>query len=119
MDELFQIFDEIGLPYFRQGSLSDEEYPPTFFTFWNIDSPNIQVRDNETRSHSYYVSVGFYTNNADLIYTQLERGGEFNKKARARGFIIEGNPYDTDSGKKDYYGRILFVRIVKRLEANQ
>ena len=42
---LESIFNELGLPYFRQGSLSqDGDYPyPSFYTFWNVSEAGAVV----------------------------------------------------------------------------
>lgn len=111
MQELFSLFDEIGLPYFRQGSLSDEDYPPSFFTFWNIDSPSLRHRDNEEKSYAEYIQVGFYTNNAELIYSGMD---DFiaKAKAKAKGFVVEGRAKDADADKENYSGRVCYIRII-------
>ena len=46
---LEEIFEELGLPYFRQGSLQSEgDYPsPSFYTFWNIDERFVADYDNK------------------------------------------------------------------------
>lgn len=108
MKELFDLFDEIGLPYFRQGSLSDKEYPPSFFTYWNIDTPITRFRDNTEKEYVEIISVCTYTNDANLIYSIMD---DFIVRAKAAGFIIDGRPYDTSADNDNYYGR--FVRIKK------
>jgi predicted lipase len=112
MKQLFDLFDEIGLPYFRQGSMSDEEYAPSFFTFWNIDSPNLQIRDNNARSYAEYVQVGFYTNDARLIYSVMD---DFIKRAKEKGFIVEGMARDANADRDDYFGRICYLRIINKI----
>lgn len=114
--ELFDLFDEIGLPYFRQGSLSDEDYKPSFFTYWNIDTPNASFYDNKERRYIERVQVGFYTNDAEAIYSQLDEGGEFYTKAKEKGFVFEGRARDADADKKDYSGRVCYIAIIHRLE---
>lgn len=113
MQKLFELFEEIGLPYFRQGSMSDEDYQPSFFTFWNIDTPQDQHYDNELHRFNEYVQIGFYTNDASKIYSQLGEGekGEFIEKAKAKGFIIAGLPRDADADKDNYFGRVCYIRI--------
>lgn len=115
MKELFNLFDEIGLPYFRQGSMSDEDYKPRFFTFWNIDTPNDSFYDNSERRYIEYIQVGFYTNDANLIYSQLDEGGEFFTKAKQRGFVFEGRAKDANADKKDYFGRVCYIRIIHKV----
>lgn len=112
MQQLFDLFDEIGLPYFRQGSLSDEDYAPSFFTFWNIDSPNLQIRDNHAKSFVEYVQVGFYTNDASLIYSVMD---DFIDRARKKGFVVEGRARDANADKDDYFGRLVYVRIINKI----
>lgn len=112
MQELFDLFNEIGLPYFRQGSLSDDEYPTSFFTFWNIDTKNGSFYDNESKRYFSYIQIGFYTNDANLIYSQLDESGEFYEKAKAKGFVFEGRAKDTNADKNNYYGRLCYIRII-------
>jgi hypothetical protein len=118
MQKLFELFEEIGLPYFRQGSLSDEDYPPSFFTFWNIDTPYLRHRDNKAKEHALYIQVGFYTNDASKIYSQLGEGekGEFIEKAKARKFKIAGLPRDANADKDNYFGRVCYIRIIEKTE---
>lgn len=112
MQELFTLFEEIGLPYFRQGSMSDEDYQPEFFTFWNIDTPQDAHYDNELQRFNEYVQVGFYTNNAEKIYSVMN---DFIERAKAKGFVIAGMPQDANADKPDYFGRICYIRINKKL----
>jgi hypothetical protein len=109
MTELFSLFDEIGLPYFRQGSLSDEEYQPSFFTFWNIDTPTTSFYDNNEHRYIEYVQVGFYTNDASKIYSVME---DFIERAKKKGFVVEGRAKDADADKETYFGRIVYIRII-------
>ncbi|MGN0804272.1 MAG: hypothetical protein ACI4MS_02705 [Candidatus Coproplasma sp.] len=122
MQELFELFDEIGLPYYRQGSLSDADYQPSFFTFWNIDTPNDSFYDNAEHRYIEYVQVCFYTNDANKIYSQLDAGengksdGEFYQKAKAKGFVFQGKAHDTNADKDNYYGRFVLIKIIHKME---
>lgn len=113
MKELFSLFDEIGLPYFRQGSMSDEDYKPSFFTFWNIDTPFDSFYDNRASRYIEYIQVGFYTNDATKIYSVMD---DFISRAEEKGFVIEGRPKDANSGKSDYFGRVCYIRIIHKGE---
>ena len=117
MKQLFALFEELGLPYFRQGSMSDEDYQPSFFTFYNIDTPNTSFYDNAERRYIELVQVGFYTNDAEAIYSQLDEGGQFYKKAKEKDFVFQGRAKDADADKKDYFGRVCVVQIINRTEA--
>lgn len=109
MQELFSLFEEIGLPYFRQGSMSDKDYKPDFFTFWNIDTPNDSFYDNESRRYIEYIQIGFYTNNSNNVYTVMD---DFINRAKQKGFVTDGRARDADSGRADYVGRICYLRII-------
>lgn len=113
MKKLFDLFDEIGLPYFRQGSLSDSDYPQKFFTYWNIDTPNTSFYDNKEHRFVEYIQVGYYTNNANEVYTGMD---EFCEKAKAKGFVLQGRPQDADADKDNYFGRVCYLRIINNLE---
>lgn len=116
MQKLFDLFEEIGLPYFRQGSMSDEDYAPSFFTFWNIDTPFSRHRDNKPKEQVLYIQVGFYTNDAEKIYSQLDKGGEFFTKAQAKNFVLAGGAKDANADKDNYYGRVCYIRIIENTE---
>lgn len=116
MQKLFELFDEIGLPYFRQGSMSDADYQPSFFTFWNHGTPNDSFYDNAERRYIEHVQVGFYTNDASKVYSQLDEGGAFYKKAKEKGFVFNGRAYDADADKPNYFGRVLFIKIIHKVE---
>lgn len=111
MQRLFELFEEIGLPYFRQGSMSDEDYQPSFFTFWNVDTPQDAHYDNELHRFNEYVQIGFYTNDASKIYSQLDVNGTFYNKAKEKGFVIAALPQDAPADKENYSGRVCFIRI--------
>lgn len=109
MTELFKLFEEIGLPYFRQGSMSDEDYQPSFFTFWNIDTPQDAHYDGKLIRFNEYIQIGFYTNDAKKIYSVMD---DFIERAESKGFVIAGLPRDANADKDNYFGRICYIRII-------
>lgn len=112
MEELFALLNEIGLPYFRQGSLSDPgDYPPSFFTYWNIDTPSLRFRDNNEKEYAEIISICFYTNDPALVYTQMN---DFISRAKDAGFIT-GRANDTSADRSDYYGRFVRIQKIKTL----
>ena len=110
-EKLEQIFIGIGLPYSRQGSYESEDaYPPSFFTFWNVDTPEAGFYDNQAHRAVWFWYVYFYTKNASILYSQLD---EFITKAKAAGFIVEGRGIDVPSGSPDYFGRMVRVKFIQ------
>lgn len=116
MERLFALFEEMGYKnaegFFRQGSLTDETYPAEFFTFWNIDTPQDRHYDNKLTRYNEYVQVGFYTNDATKIYSVMD---DFIERARSKGFVIAGLPRDANADKKDYFGRVCYIRIIHNI----
>ena len=112
MTELIDIFKNLGYDgkYFRQGSLSNNNWPDSFFTFWNYNSSAISYRDNELKKYSEDYMVYFYTNDISILYTEMDR---FINAAKKAGFIIQGKSYDIPSGRYDYFGRIVNIKIIK------
>lgn len=106
MQEVFKLLNKTALPYFRQGSLADKEYPPSFFTFWNVDTPELSFYDNEGRRYNQITQICFYTNDANLIYSKMD---EFVKLAKAAGFTCS-RPKDAPSDKANYSGRLVMLQ---------
>ena len=111
MQELFNLFEKIGLPYFRQGSLSDEDYKDSFFTYWNINTPNTSYYDNNETRYIEDVMIYFYTNDAKLIYSKMD---EFIEEAKKAGFVVTSRAYDTPADKDNYYGRLVRINIIHK-----
>lgn len=116
MKKLFELFEEMGFMnaegFFRQGSLTDDTYPPEFFTFWNVETENDSFYDNEEHRFIEYVQVGFYTTDATRIYSVMD---DFIERAKAKGFAVDGRAKDADADKPNYFGRVCFIRIINNL----
>lgn len=109
--KLEEVFEKIGLPYSRQGSYSDEsEYPPSFFTFWNPDTPEEGFYDNEANRAVWYWNIFYYTNDPSTLYSKMD---EFANLARETGFIVDGKGYDLSSDRPDYPGRTIRVIYIE------
>ena len=110
-EKLEPIFEELELPYSRQGSYEeDEELPESFFTFWNMDTPESGYYDNDAHKAVWLWAIYFYTKNPALIYSKLEN---FIKIAKEKGFIAEGRGRDIASGIPNYSGRYVVIKYVE------
>ena len=104
-NKLKAVFDVMGLEYSRQGSYSDEsEYPESFFTFWNFETPEDRFYDNHPNCAIWYWNVYYYTKRPETLYSTMDH---FMELARAEGFIIEGRARDIASDRPDYPGRMI------------
>lgn len=110
-NKLEKIFEEIGLPYSRQGSYApDDNYPSSFFTFWNYDTPEDGFFDNESHKAIWLWYIYFYTNDAFLLYSKMD---EFIALAKRDGFIIEGKGNDIQSDQPNFIGRVVRISYIE------
>lgn len=108
IETLETITNESNEPYpvYRQGSLTQESYPPGFFTFWNSDTPDHAHYDNETYGYSWSFLVNFYSTDPELTYSVLEAARAALKEA---GWIVSGKGYDAYSDEPTHTGRGLAI----------
>lgn len=102
-DDLIQILETLGYPVIRQGSLSpDEEYPDSFFTFWNNDSPDHAHYDNAEYGTEWDFDVNFYSTDPEKTYRVLAYA---RIKLKQNKWIIPGKGYDVASDEVTHTGR--------------
>lgn len=110
-DKLEQVFKKMGLDYSRQGSYTeDDEYPSSFFTFWNFDAPEGGFYDNDAHNAVWYWQVYYYTKYPETLYSRMD---QFTKLAKEAGFIVEGRGEDIQSDRPDYPGRTIRVKYIE------
>ena len=111
-DILIDTLKQLGFPVHLQGSLADnEDYPPTFFTFWNNDSEGTAHYDNKEHAIVYDYDVNIYSSNQEYVYSKLREAIE---KLRKKGFIISGDGYSVISDEPTHDGRGVNVLYIKR-----
>lgn len=102
-DNLIEILSSFGYEVFRQGSMSDdEEYPETFFTFWNNDSPDHAHYDNSEYGTAWDFDVNVYSTNPAFTYSLL---ADARIALKAAGWTISGKGYDVASDEPTHTGR--------------
>lgn len=102
-DLLISLLETFGFPVFRQGSLTDDdEYPDTFFTFWNNESYDDSFYDNENKSENSDFDVNIYSNDPSQVYSKLR---EAKTLLKANGFIVYDSGHDVGSDEPSHAGR--------------
>lgn len=102
-DKLIEILESFGYPVFRQGTLAeDEEYPDSFFTFWNNGSPDHSHYDNSEYGTEWFYDVNFYSNDPEKTYSVLL---EAIVKLKSEKWIITSKGYDVASDEPTHTGR--------------
>lgn len=102
-DKLIEILETFGYPVVRQGSLGpDEEYPDSFFTFWNNDSPDHAHYDNAEYGTEWDFDVNFYSTDPEKTYQVL---ADARIELKQNKWIIPGKGYDVASDEVTHTGR--------------
>lgn len=116
--KLEEVFEKLGVPYYRQGSFSSEDdYEDTsFFTFWNPNTEEGAFYDDKSHKAIWHWNIFYYTCDPSTIYSKLE---EFSKLAKETGFILDGRGHDIQSDRPDYPGRTITVIYIEDYEKKQ
>lgn len=102
-DLLIEILSSFGYPVALQGSLGqDEDYPESFFTFWENDSFDGSHYSNQATSEIFDYDVNFYSSDPSLVYEILKQA---KRKLVENGFIISGSGHSVPSDEQTHTGR--------------
>ena len=106
-DLLIQLLESFEFPVIRQGSLSEgEDYPESFFTFWNNSTIDSTFYDNAEHSEISDFDVNFYSTDPELVYEKLR---EAKKLLKTNGFICYDSGHDLMSDEPTHIGRGISV----------
>lgn len=108
---LIQTLEPLGFPIFQQGSLGDDEqYPDTFFTFWNNNADGKTYYDDEEHNYIWDFDLNIYSTNPDIVNSELL---EVKKLLKKKGFIINGKGHDVMSDEPTHTGRGINVKKIE------
>jgi len=99
---LIQVLEAFGFPVFLHGTLGETEpFPPCFFTFITLDSPDAFPFDNEPTHTAWEYQVTLYSDDPQ----QLEQLATESRQAlKAAGFIPQGKGVDIPSDEPTHTG---------------
>ena len=110
---LIDVLESFDYPVYLQGSLSDEEdYPNSFFTFWNNETLDMNFYDNVENTIEWDFDINFYSIDPDLVNTVLRKA---KGRLRQKGFICNGVGYDVFSDEPTHTGRGMNVTYLERI----
>ena len=113
-DALEGLLESTGYEYARQGSYADAgELPASFFTFWNVETPEDGFYDNSPTRAVWRWQVYFYTKDPAVMYSAMD---SLLADARARGFVPEGRAWDIDADEPGYVGRTVRLAYVQDIQ---
>lgn len=108
---LIKTLEQFGYPVIQQGSLNeDEQYPETFFTFWNNSTDENSHYDNKPNNYAWDFDLNVYSNNPETVNSLLLEAKE---KLIEAGFIVNGKGYDVASDEPTHTGRGINVKIIE------
>ena len=110
---LISILESFEYPVYIQGSLSDkDEYPGSFFTFWNNSTTDESFYNNNETKVIWDFDVNFYSNDPLLVNGILL---EAKTMLKAAGFIPDGSGYDVVSDEDTHTGRGINIQYIQKV----
>lgn len=111
-DLLIKSLEPLGYPIKLQGSIGrNEDYPNSFFTFWNNDTSGDEFYDNEEHSYVWDFDLNFYSTDPDLVNSIFTKVKTLLKE---NGFIVVGKGYDVVSDEPTHTGRGINVLKIEK-----
>lgn len=100
--ELIELLERSGYPVYLQGSLNpDDNYPDSFFTFWNFDNPENEFYDNTPGGCAWGFWVYFYSTDPQLVEIVPEQARQ---TLRKNGWTVQGKPHDIGVDRPTHTG---------------
>lgn len=107
--KLIQLLSSFGYPVFLQGSLNpSEQYPDSFFTFWNFNNDDAAFYDDDTNRAVWGFWVYFYSVNPQLVESVPEQARRLLKQ---NDFILQGKATDIDVDRPTHTGAFFTTYI--------
>lgn len=111
-ETLIEILEEFNYPIYKQGTMSEnEDYPETFFTFWNNSTYGDGYYDDKASRYIWDFDVNVYSSDPEKINKLLLQAKE---KLEAKGFIVNEKGHDVISDVPTHTGRGIDVQIIEK-----
>lgn len=112
-DLLIETLESFNYPIYLQGSLSiNDEYPDSFFTFFNNQTSDSAFYDNNEFQTIWDFDLNFYSNDPELVNSVLL---EAKALLKAQNFIVDGVGYDVLSDEITHTGRGINVIYIQKV----
>lgn len=113
-EKLIEILEALGYPAFLQGSLNpEEEYPDSFFTFWNFSTPEAGFYDNDPIRAVWGFWIYFYSTDPALVEQIPEQARQ---ALKAQDWIPDGKAIDVTVNRSTHTGKMFTVRKFENYE---
>lgn len=105
---LCEILESFKYPVYLHGTLdTNADYPASFFTFFNFQTPEAAFYDNDAHRAVWGYNIYFYGTDRQTVETTIESA---RTALKAAGFIPDGKSIDARSDRIGYTGRMITVR---------
>lgn len=109
--KLIDLLESFGFPVFLQGSMNEgDNYPPSFFTFWNFDTPEDSHYNNAPSRAVWGFWVYFYSDDPGIVDQKLADAAAL---LRGAGWIVDGKGKDVASDEPTHTGRMIVCQFIE------
>lgn len=109
---LIELLETLGFDVIQQGTLDQEEECPTsYFTIYNWDNPRTTYYNNKHRAVEYNYQIQFYSQDFKMVDEIVDKAVQLLEE---NGFLIDEEPTDDYSDRKDYIAKSFDVTYEKR-----
>lgn len=106
-NDLVTLLESLGYPAFLQGSLNpDDQYPESFFTFWNFSTPEAAFYDDAANRAVWGFWIYFYSVDPRLVEQVSEQARQLLK---SNDWIIQGKATDINVDRPTHTGAFFTV----------
>lgn len=101
-NDLVTLLESLGYPVFLQGSLNiDDQYPESFFTFWNFSTPESAFYDDAANRAVWGFWIYFYSVDPLLVEQMPENA---RKLLKQNDWILAGKANDISVDRPTHTG---------------
>lgn len=114
---LIDTIASFNYPVYQQGSMSNsDEYPDSFFTFYNNSTNDDVFFDNQETMTIWDFDLNIYSLDPDVVNNTLALAKPLLKAA---GFIVNGVGYDVMSDEDTHTGRGINILYIEKVRYTQ
>lgn len=110
-DVLIELLSSLGYEVYRQGSFAEgDQYPDSFFTFWQNDSADHAYYNNNDYGTGWRFDVNFYSIDPEKTYEAIAQARTLLKQ---NSWIVPSKGYDVHSDEPTHTGRGIQVQFLQ------
>lgn len=116
-EDLITLLETLGYPVFLQGSVNSvDDYPNSFFTVWNFETPESAFYDNDANRAVWGFWIYFYSIDPELVFTEPEKARQLLK---ANDWTLQGKANDISVDKPTHTGAFFTaLKVEQYVETN-